>query len=297
MFSRSLDRMAASLLCAFCAAGPAISIGADSLPASNADRLAQQTAVPGMGSAPASTPFLDPAAVAAAGGPFGQDPAGYTLTFLDNFDGELDRTVWNTQRHETFNTVQNFATRNGILKIWPERGKNGEFFFRTLDTEGRFAQRYGYFEIEAKLPKGQGVWPSFWLHTTDGGVYREIDIMEAFPSGIPPWSEIGPGGVPTAVMYAPVVWISHDMKGGVAKITTPDLAADFHRYGTKWEPERITFYFDGREVLVVNAAIAEPMYMFLDLKYGSASGKPDETTPTGESNSLEVNYVKAWQFK
>lgn len=306
MLSRPLNRIAAGLLCTFLAAcggsrdettaDPPASGGAGPGQGGNTDPPAQQPAPPGTGSAPATVP-QDPQAVSAAGGPFGQDPAGYTLTFLDNFDGELNRTVWNTQRHETPNTVQNFATRNGILKIWPERGQNGSFFFRTLDTEGRFTQRYGYFEIEAKLPKGMGVWPAFWLHTEAGGVYREIDIMEAFPGGIPPWSETGPDGVPTAVMYAPAVWTSHQDKVGFAKIPTPDLSAGFHRYGAKWEPERITFYFDGKEVYAVNAAISEPMYMFVDLKYGSASGDPDETTPTGESNSLEVNYVKAWQFK
>jgi beta-glucanase (GH16 family) len=236
-------------------------------------------------------------AVAAAGGPFGQDPAGYTLTFLDDFNGEVNRTVWNTQRHETSNTVQNFATRNGILKIWPARGIHGRFFFRTFDTEGRFAQRYGYFEIEAKMPKGQGVWPAFWLHTRVGGVYLEIDVMEVFSGGIPPWSKSGPDGVPIAVMYAPAVWTAPKTKAGFAKVPTPDLTADFHRYAAKWEPGRITFYFDGREVYSVNATIAEPMYILVDLKYGSASGDPDETTPTGESNSFEVNYVKAWQFK
>jgi hypothetical protein len=28
-----------------------------------------------------------------------------------------------------------------------------------------------------------------------------------------------------------------------------------------------------------------------------ASGDPDDSTPTGESNAFEVNYVKAWQFR
>lgn len=307
MFSRPLNHIAAGLLSTFCAAcgggsgettaaGPPVSIGTDSRLASNADRSVQQTALPDGVSAQTSVLLQVPAAVA-ADGPYGHDPAGYTLTFLDNFDGELDPTIWNTQRHETANTVPNFATRNGILKIWPERGRNGEFFFRTLDTEGRFAQRYGYFEIEAKLPKGQGVWPAFWLSTAEGEVNREIDIMEAYPSGIPPWSEIGSDGVPTAVMYAPAVWTSLEEVAGSTKFPTPDLAAAFHRYGAKWEPARITFYFDGSEVLVVNTAIAEPMFMIVDLKFGSASGDPDGSTPTGESNSLEVNYIKAWQFK
>lgn len=248
-------------------------------------------------SSSASSPLRDPAAFAAAGGPFGQNPDGYTLTFLDNFDGDLDRNLWNTQRTDTADSTPNFATRNGLLKIWPERGRNGAFFSRTLDTEGRFAQRYGYFETEARLPRGQGVWPAFWLYTNVGGVHREIDVMEAYPSGVPPWSSTGPDGVPSAVMYAPVVWTRRDGATGYAKVPTPDLSASFHRYGVKWEPKRITFYFDGQEVLRVDAAISEPMYMLLDLKFGSDSGEADERTPTGESNSLEINYVKVWQFK
>jgi hypothetical protein len=33
------------------------------------------------------------------------------------------------------------------------------------------------------------------------------------------------------------------------------------------------------------------------MQYGSASGAADSTTPTGSSNSFEVNYVRAWTFK
>jgi len=39
------------------------------------------------------------------------------------------------------------------------------------------------------------------------------------------------------------------------------------------------------------------MYLMLDLWYGSASGQPDSTTPTGSTNSYQINYVRAWQFK
>jgi hypothetical protein len=39
------------------------------------------------------------------------------------------------------------------------------------------------------------------------------------------------------------------------------------------------------------------MYVMLDLLYGSASGQPDNSTPTGKSNSFDVKYVRIWQFK
>jgi beta-glucanase (GH16 family) len=229
-------------------------------------------------------------------GPAGQDAGTYRMTFNESFDGDLNTSVWNTDRTGGSNATKNYGTSDGALQIWPERA-NGNLFDRTLDTAGHFSQKYGYFEIEAKLPKGKGVWPAFWLFNQIGEKRPEIDIMEAYASGEAPWSAPGADGVPSARMYAPVVWNNADDRAGFAKIATPDLAEGFHKYGVKWEPNRITFYFDGVEGYSVNASLSDPMYIILDLWFGSASGSPDGSTPTGASNSFNVNYVKAWQFR
>ena len=52
-----------------------------------------------------------------------------------------------------------------------------------LKTKGLFAQRYGRFEARIRIPRGQGMWPAFWMLGTDidsVGWPRsgEIDIME-----------------------------------------------------------------------------------------------------------------------
>jgi len=230
-------------------------------------------------------------------GPAGQDASQYTLTFADDFNNELDRSVWRTDRTDTASSTSNYATRDGMLKIWPQRGADGEFFNRTFDTEGRFSQQYGYFEMEAKLPKGKGVWPAFWLYSQAGGKRPEIDILEAYPGGDAPWGKPDADGVPVSTMYAPVTWTDEGERAGYAKVETPDLSAGFHRYGVKWEPNRQTFYFDGREVFSHEVSISDPLFIIVDLWFGSASGQPNGQTPTGESNAFEVNYVKAWQFK
>jgi hypothetical protein len=36
-------------------------------------------------------------------------------------------------------------------------------------------------------------------------------------------------------------------------VRTPDLAADFHVWGCEFTPQKITYYFDGRLVLVNDA--------------------------------------------
>ncbi|HZW19964.1 glycoside hydrolase family 16 protein [Noviherbaspirillum sp.] len=243
------------------------------------------------------TSSLYPATLLASGGPTGQDPSGYRLTFHDSFDAGLDRSIWNTERTDADIAVTNYAVKDGTLKIWPERGTNGKFFNRTFDTDGRFSQQYGYFEMEAKLPKGKGVWPAFWLLGYQDGRRPEIDILEAYPGGAAPWGAPGEDGIPVPMMYAPVVWIDRGDRAGYSKVATPDLSAGFHRYGLKWEPDKATFYFDGKEVYSLQASITDPLFPILDLWFGSASGDPDDTTPTGESNAFEINYVKAWQFE
>jgi beta-glucanase (GH16 family) len=249
-------------------------------------------------SPPASSPSSSsPVTLPASDGPTGQDPGAYTLTFHDSFDAGLDRSVWNTERTGAGVAVTNYAVKGGALKIWPERGTNGKFFDRTFDTEGRFTQRYGYFEMEAKLPKGKGVWPAFWLLGYRDGRRPEIDILEAYPGGVAPWGAPGADGVPVPMMYAPVVWRDREDQAGYSKVATPDLSAGFHRYGLKWEPNKTTFYFDGKEVYSLQVTISDPLFPILDLWFGSASGEPDASTPTGESNAFEINYVKAWQFK
>lgn len=234
-------------------------------------------------------------------GPAGQDASAFTLTFHESFDGDGIREKWNVDGAISAggdaNAVPNYASSDGSLKIWPARGRNGEFFKRTFDTSGKFTQRYGYFEMEAKLPKGKGVWPGFWMLGMTGERRPELDIMEAYPGGIEPWGAPDSNGVPTSMMYGATLWRDADDHAGFKMVATPDLSADFHRYGAKWEPNKVTYYFDGREVYSVNASLSDPMFMILTLWYGSASGETNGSTPTGSSNAYEINYVKAWQFK
>ena len=233
--------------------------------------------------------------------PYGQDAGQYTLTFSDEFDNGFNSNVWNdTVWYEQPNATKNYTVENGELKIWPQRDASNNFFNRTIDTDGKYYQTYGYFEIEAKLPYGKGTWPAFWLfnHDQPDPMRPEIDILEAYAgaganSG---WSDANLH--PTA--YAPTIWPTGSNGGSAGTKTISnlgDLSAGFHKYAVKWEPNKQTFYFDGQEVYSVNVSMGSRMYIMLDLWFGSASGTPDSTTPQGKDNSYEIKYVRAWQFK
>ena len=230
--------------------------------------------------------------------PYGQNGAHYKLSFAEEFY-RLDHTLWNDhQWYEKSNPTINYAVDDGLLKIWPQRDESGHFFNRSLDTDGRFSQRYGYFEMEAKLPRGKGTWPAFWLFAHPGERRPEIDIMEAYTGGAPPWGYTGKDGVSRPTAYAPTVWIDKDMRAGTRQFDTQsDLSARFHKYAVKWEPHSLSFYFDGQLVHTIHASLSDPMYIILDLWFGSDSGEPDDSTPQGEPNSFEINYVRAWRFR
>jgi hypothetical protein len=243
---------------------------------------------------PTPTP-VPPPVVTTDPAPVGQTAAAYALTFQDNFD-TFNTNVWNDHIwYEASNATKNYAVTNGSLKIWPQRDATGKFFNRTVDTDGKYYQTYGYFEIDAKLPIGKGTWPAFWLFNHIGTRRPEIDIMEAYAGGgaASGWSDAN--FHPTA--YAPTIWLDASRLGGTKTVQTGDLSTGFHKYGLKWEANKQTFYFDGKEVFSAAVTMADPMYIMLDLWYGSASGAADSTTPTGIANSYEVNYVRAWKLK
>jgi beta-glucanase (GH16 family) len=153
--------------------------------------------------------------------------------------------------------------------------------------------------MEAKLPKGKGTWPAFWLFNHIGSRRPEMDIMEAYAGG-EGWGFNDASGVAIPTAFASTVW-KGDYEGqqvGFKMVQSGvDLSSTWHKYAVKWEPNKQTYYFDGKEILVVNQTMTDPMYIMLDLWYGSAAGTPDNSTPQGKTNSYEINYVRAWKFK
>lgn len=227
--------------------------------------------------------------------PFGQPARNYALTFAEEFNSGFNTSRWNDKIwYDTSNPTKNYAVDGGTLKIWPERDSYGQFFNRTIDTDGKWSQRYGYFEIEAKLPYGKGPWPAFWLFAHVGDRRPEIDIMEAYPGGGPDsgWSDANLH--PT--MYAMTIWKNATVLAGSKKLATADLSAAFHKYAVRWEAGRVTFYFDGAAAYSRSVSMTDPMYIVLSLWFGSASGAPDATTPAGRANAYEINYVRVWRI-
>src|SRR5579872_6790192 len=87
---------------------------------------------------------------------------GYQTTFY--FGG---RSLPSNGEHEFYSDssvgVNPFSLQNGALDINAQPGGPAAYTSGLITTEGMFSQTYGYFEIRAQLPQGQGLWPAFWL--------------------------------------------------------------------------------------------------------------------------------------
>ncbi|WP_142850463.1 family 16 glycosylhydrolase [Telmatospirillum sp. J64-1] len=150
-----------------------------------------------------------------------------------------------------------------------------------ITTENSFWQKYGWFEMRARMPLGRGFWPAFWMMSKHGGWPPEIDIFEG--SGIRP-REVHQGV------------IGMDDTGEQGWVDIGGDISRFHVYACEWTPERISFFVDGRETFRQPNLVHEEMYLLANLALGSHDPywipDPDETTPF--PGVFEIDYVRAF---
>ncbi len=145
--------------------------------------------------------------------------------------------------------VNPFSDSNGVLSITAQPTSptvapyinNMPYTSGLLTTEGSFSQTYGYWEIGAELPKGDGLWPAFWLLPADHSWPPEIDIFEVL------------GNDPNTVYNS-----FHGSDGIDFSQATHvgDLSTGFHTFGFNWTPATMTWYVDG----LPTAQLATPAY-------------------------------------
>lgn len=245
--------------------------------------------------------------------PLGQS-GNWKMIFSDNFDGStLDQTKWTTcYTNADFKVGNNDCIHNNELELYrpenvfPKDGSlilqaqrqdvtvGGQSFHYTagmissdptsVGNNGGFAFSYGYAEMRAKLPSGQGLWPAFWLLPQDGSWPPEIDVFEIL------------GNSPN--MDNMNYHYPNGNDGGDHTGTTwrgPDFSAGWHTYAIDWEPDSITWYIDGVARFHTSQHItSKPMYLLANLAVGGDwPGPPHASTPFPAD--YQIDYIHVWQ--
>jgi beta-glucanase (GH16 family) len=229
---------------------------------------------------------------------------GWSLTFHDEFDGtRLDTQKWADHyyhgRTHANNELEYYApdgyrVGDGMLRFIakpvPAKERSGTegkpYTSGMIEGSGKFAQKYGWFEIRTRIPKGKGYWPAFWLLPVAREWPPEIDILEIL-------------GHEPATIYFTTHWRDAQRKHAEDghKWKGPDFSADFHTFAVDWEPGLIIWYVDGIERARTEKGVpSEPMYIIANLAVGGDwPGKPDQATVF--PGYMDIDYVRVYQKK
>ena len=208
----------------------------------------------------------------------------------------------------------NAQLENGVLKITAKRESFGGLNYTSarINTQDRFAFRYGRIEASIKLPAGQGVWPAFWMLSQDSpyGTWAatgEIDIVEAVNLGGTPRPDNpdadGGGNTIFGTIYYGGEFPAQQFSSETY-IPSEDVSADFHRYAIEWDADEIRWYFDDTLYATQNswfstaapfpAPFDQPFHILLNVAVGgNFPGFPNADTMFPVT--MEVDWVRVYE--
>lgn len=206
---------------------------------------------------------------------------------------------WGNGELQTYTTSRNNSALDGQgnLVITARREGDGSYTSARLQSNDKFEAKYGRIEARIQIPRGQGIWPAFWMlggdfPQTSWPSSGEIDIMENV--GKEPHRIYGTvhgpgysGGAGISGMYQhPQNW---------------SFADAFHTYAVDWKPGSITWSVDGNVYHQVTTSrvggnpwvFDKPYFLILNVAVGGQwPGYPDGSTQFPQQ--MKVDYVRVY---
>lgn len=183
----------------------------------------------------------------------------WVKVWADEFEGsDLDYTKWakeennygggNNER-QAYRTESKYCfVKDGLLHIAVHRdphttsdGKTQPYSSARIRTRKRGDWTYGRFEVRAKMPAGQGIWPAVWMLPTDskyGGwaACGEIDIIESRGSAV---------HETTGALHFGGAWPRNTYLSHSYRFPEKNAAEAFHTYALEWSADEIKWFVDG----------------------------------------------------
>jgi beta-glucanase (GH16 family) len=243
-----------------------------------------------------------------------QNANDWTLVWADEFaqpDGTspdpgkwtFDRGAggWGNNELECYTSrTNNVRIEDGklVIEARQEDYTGSHYTSGRLKTKGLAAWTYGRIEARIQIPRGQGIWPAFWMLGTNIDSVGwpkcgEIDIMENVgrEPGLIHGTVHGPG-------YSGGGGI-----GGPASLPRSEAFADaFHVNAVEWTTNRHCWSVDGHEYFRITPdnlpkgkswVFQAPQFILLNLAVGGQwPGYPDATTKFPQR--MVVDYVRVY---
>ena len=200
------------------------------------------------------------------------DPLGFSIP--QALPG-VDDSIWS--EFETFQRNLSYTPQNYTSGI--------------LTSYDAFKFAHGYAEVRAKIPKGAGQWPAFWLLN---GYYvsqqPEIDIMEVRGEN--------PGEIIHSYHHFEEGELESESFSTQHSDSVDGYSADFHTYGVRWQPGKIDWYIDGelKHTFEDESVGYQVMYVIVNLAVGG-NFNYSAVDPSLLPSSLDIDYIRVYQEK
>ena len=247
--------------------------------------------------------------------------AGYVLLMSDEFNSSSLDSKWQIFRSfGNFDPAFNWDINNGgnsMFRCWPDAAAGYPDFTMRSTGPNPFLRVYGVWECRVKLCRGRGIFPSIWAYKhPDANPQCEIDIFEAYGYDGGGWNDGAANGWrPTNTAWT--IWRDGGgpptVQSGTLKLSdaglggSTDLSSQYDTYTMVWEPDGLTFYYNNQQwgsksgpiwsAAEINGPYG-PCGVVVDLWFRKAGlPEPDSSrTPSGPSNSMEIDYIRVWDF-
>ena len=253
----------------------------------------------------------------------------WVMVWADEFDGDdLNYNYWEKEENnygggnnerQAYRTDPKYCfVKDGILNLAVYRdphttsdGKTQPYSSARIRTQRRGEWQYGRFEVRAKMPNGQGIWPAVWMLPTDskyGGwaAGGEIDIIESRGSSV---SET------TGAIHFGGGWPRNTYLSHRYRFPAQDAAEAFHLYALEWNADAIKWHVDGKlcktrrkdewfsEAAKNNpqAPFDQPFHLIVNVAvdgrfFENTDQRADSLPPDAFPQLLKIDYIHVYQW-
>ena len=222
--------------------------------------------------------------------------------------GNGDNGWGNQQLEYDTSRTNNVRIQGGnlVIEACSESYSNFNYTSSRMNTRGKWSWTYGRIEARIKLPRGQGIWPAFWMLGANIGsvgwpTCGEIDIMENI-------GKTSDQGTDHGTIHGPQSGGDYNGGSGVGGTKTlpggAALADDFHIYAVEWTTNQIKWLLDTNLFFTATPSslpsggtwvFTAPEFIILNVAVGGYwPGNPDGTTAFPQQ--MLVDYVHVYSY-
>ncbi len=205
------------------------------------------------------------------------------------------------KEYYTENSANSYI-KNGNLNITAIKESYGGSDYTSARLVSKANFLYGKFEISAKLPQGDGIWPAIWMlpvQNTYGSWPEsgEIDIMESI-------------GKEPNYIHGSLQMDAYNFKNNNQKtssILVNNIYSDYHNYGLLWTPNEIQILVDNYVYFTYNRNLYdtesnawqawpfnEPFNLILNVAVGGTYGGTVDNNIFPQT--MSINSIKVYDL-